>query len=677
MFTLGPIGFAAPGLLLALVALPVLWWLLRAVPPAPVIRRFPGVALLLGLTDERPETDKTPWWLLLLRALAVAALILAFAGPVLNPQPRTAGSGPLLILTDGGWADAGDWARRQDRIAAAVAEAGRAGRPVAVVLLTDLPDATELPFRSAEFWSERLTGLTPNPWAPDDAAVADWAAGLPADPVETLWLSDGLQRDGRAPLLEALRARGPVTVFESPRSLFAVRPPAHAEDGIAVAVLRAAEGPETALTVSAFGPDPSGVERELARATAAFDAGATEAEAVFSLQPELRNRITRFQVAGQRSAGAVALTDDALQRRKVALLSAREDREGLELLQPLHFLRNALEPVADLIDGSIDDVLLAGPHVIVLADIARVTEIEADMLTEWMEKGGLLLRFAGPRLAGSDVGRGALDALMPVRLRAGGRTVGGAMSWGAPRQLREFDQDSPFAGLSVPADVSVTAQVLAQPDPELAERTIATLADGTPLVTRRAIGQGQVVLFHVTANAEWSSLPLSGLFVQMLERLAVSTRPARPDAAALEGTVWTAERLLDPFGAVVDAGRMAGVPGPALAEGRVSAAVPPGVYAEGGRRLAMNVLTPDDVLAPTAWPADIPVEGLQAVPERALAGPLLLLALAALLVDIVAALWLSGRLRAPSAAGRAAAVAALGLTLALGGPAGGLRAEIG
>jgi hypothetical protein len=47
---------------------------------------FPGVALLLGLADEDAETDRTPWWLLLLRMLAVAAAIIGFAGPVLNPE---------------------------------------------------------------------------------------------------------------------------------------------------------------------------------------------------------------------------------------------------------------------------------------------------------------------------------------------------------------------------------------------------------------------------------------------------------------------------------------------------------------------------------------------------------------------------------------------------------------
>ncbi|MEY5037354.1 MAG: hypothetical protein RL472_460, partial [Pseudomonadota bacterium] len=77
----GPLAFAAPGLLLALIGLPILWLLLRAIPPAPIRRRFPAVALMLGLKDDDRQADKTPWWLLLLRALAVAAAIIGLAGP--------------------------------------------------------------------------------------------------------------------------------------------------------------------------------------------------------------------------------------------------------------------------------------------------------------------------------------------------------------------------------------------------------------------------------------------------------------------------------------------------------------------------------------------------------------------------------------------------------------------
>ncbi|SIN75431.1 DUF4159 domain-containing protein [Vannielia litorea] len=653
MFAIGPIGFTAPLLLWALVVLPLLWLLLRAVPPAPIRRRFPGVALLLGLEDEDSQTDRTPWWLLLLRMLAIAAIVIGFAGPVLNPEQRRDGSGPLVIVLDGGWADARDWPGRMARIEGLLTDAAAADRPVAVVSLTALPAAGELPMLAAAAWGPRLAGLEPTAWPPVSGAAVDWVESL-GNGFETYWLSDGLAHEGRDEILAAFEAKGPVTVFESPRRPLGLRP-ARFEDGqVRLTVLRPDETAAQTATVLAYGRDPSGTERVLARAEASFEPQATEAEVALILPAELRNRVTRFEIQAARGAGAVTLTDDGLRRREVALIAGREDREGLELLSPLHYLQRALEPTADLVEGTLPDILLANPDAIIFADVADLPVAEKDDLLAWVEEGGMLLRFAGPQLAASDVSRREEDPLMPVRLREGGRSVGGAMSWGEPKALRPFPESSPFYGLALPADVTVTAQVMAQPDPELAERVIAALADGTPLVTRKRVGQGSVVLFHVTANAEWSSLPLSGLFVQMLERLAISTRPATPEARELEGTVWTPERVLDGFGGVQDAGTLPGVEGADLGAA-LAGDIPigpdmrPGLYAGEDRLIALNVLGPEAVLEPVAWPARIPVEGLAVSRETALKGFVLSAALIALALDILASLWLGGRLLAPRA----------------------------
>ena len=662
MWMIGPLGFISPWLLLGLIALPVLWLLLRAVPPAPIRRLFPGVALLLGLADETPETDKTPWWLLLLRALAVGGAIVAFAGPVLNPQNRDPGTGPLLIVLDASWADARDWPRRIDRAAALIEDAGRAGRPVAIVRLTDTP--TVPVFQAADSLTGRLTLLAPQAWVPGELDV--WAKTLPEGDFDSFWLADGLAHSGRDALLAALETHGTVSVFQSPRPVLALQPATFSDGLIKLSALRLPAGDAVSVEVSVRGPDPSGIDRELARLPMDFAGAAGTATAELSLPPELRNRVTRFEIAGIRSAGAVSLTDDSLKRRKIALIAgAAQDREGLQLLSPTHYLRKALAPVSDLIDGSLDEVLLANPDVIVLADVARLTQTETDGLLKWLDKGGLLLRFAGPRLAVSDIDRIDEDPLMPVRLRQGGRSVGGAMSWGEPKTLAPFPEGSPFQGLTVPGEVTVTEQVLAQPDPDLSTRTIAALADGTPLVTRKDVGLGQVVLVHVTANAEWSNLPLSGLFVQMLERLAVSTRPAAPTADDLAGQIWVPKVVLDAYGEAKDAGEVAGVEGAALASGLKSGPapqLPPGLYAGEERRVALNVISADTVLAPAVWPANIPVEGLEAAREQALKGAFLAAALALLFVDILASLWLSGRLSGASARRSAAS-----LMLVLGG----------
>lgn len=649
------IGFVSPWLLLGLLALPVLWILLRAAPPAPLRRRFPGVALLLGLEDRQKQADRTPWWLLLLRMVALAAAIVGFAGPILNPVTATHSDRPLLILSDASWASAADGPRIENRIRDELESARAAGRPVALAALSrEIPD--QIRFGTAEDVLATLPDMAPRAW---DARPLD-AALLPEGRFDTLWLSDGLARPDRAALLQALQARGQVRVAEQ-GMITALAPAQVVEGALSVDVRAPRVGPP--VEVSAIGLDPQGIERDLARVS--VEPGTA---AVFDLPPELRNRITRFEIAGQSHAGAVSLTDDATKRRKVALVDGGGAREGLELLSPLHYLRQALAPSADLIEGGIDDVLLASPDVIILADLADMPE--TDRLADWVAEGGLLVRFAGPRLAASQTMN---DPLLPVTLRAGGRSVGGTMSWGAPRKLAPFPEGSPFLGLEVPDEVVVRAQVVAEPSPELADRVIAALEDGTPLVTRADFDDGQIVLFHVTANAEWSSLPLSGLFVAMLDRLAVSARAGAMGAQDLAGGSWEARKLLDARGRLMDAPETAGIEGADLAEALAAAnrtASPaPGLYVTGDRQVALNVISAERSLAPAIWPADVIVEGAAQARQMPLKGALLSAALIGALLDILASLLVAGRLWGTGGARRARNAPLASLIAALALPA--------
>ena len=175
MLTLGPLGFTAPWLLLGLIALPVLWILLRAVPPAPIRRRFPGVALLLGLTDDEARVRPHP---LVAAAAAAGSLSLRSSsdlpGPILNPQDTRAATGPLLIVADGTWADARDWQARTDRIGALLdrcrpcrADRGRRDADRPACRWSRIPVGRDRGARPAEH-------LGPPPWAPDTAALDDF-----------------------------------------------------------------------------------------------------------------------------------------------------------------------------------------------------------------------------------------------------------------------------------------------------------------------------------------------------------------------------------------------------------------------------------------------------------------------------------------------------------------------
>jgi hypothetical protein len=234
---------------------------------------------------------------------------------------------------------------------------------------------------------------------------------------------------------------------------------------------------------------------------------------------------------------------------------------------------------------------------------------------------------------------GGADELVPVKLRAGGRYLGSAMAWSAPQHLAPFGPLSPFNGLEIPTEVTVTRQVLAEPGAETQNRTWAQLADGTPLITAQAIGSGWVVLFHTSASPGWSSLPLSGLYVDMLKRLLALS--AGTPARELAGLISLPPvSLLDGFGhATEPPADAAPIPARDISHTRVSPQHPPGLYGAHEVESALNVMHADDRLAPLT---DSFMQNYGTTHARALEPYLLAAAMLLLLLDALLSLWLRG-----------------------------------
>ncbi len=252
--------------------------------------------------------------------------------------------------------------------------------------------------------------------------------------------------------------------------------------------------------------------------------------------------------------------------------------------------------------------------------------------------------------------------MLPVRLLGGDRQLGGALSWSEPAGLAPFGADTPFAGLTVPEEVRVNRQVLAEPSADLPLRGWAVLSDGTPLVTQAGRGAGRVVLFHVTANADWSNLPLSGLFVDMLRRLVALSVGV---ATTADDMLLAPAETLDGFGVLSPPPPSAtGLPANAFARTIASARHPPGLYGPENGRRALNLGNGLVRLDPTPPIAGASIEPLtERVAEREIGPWLMTVALLLLMVDMLIALALRGLLR-----GRTAAAAVL-LGLALVQPA--------
>ncbi|WP_439492381.1 DUF4159 domain-containing protein [Bosea sp. (in: a-proteobacteria)] len=663
-----PLAFSAPLALAALALLPALWLILRVTPPRPRRIDFPPLKIMADLVAKREMPAHTPWWLLALRMLVAALAILAVAGPVWNPT-REAGPlrGPMLLLVDNGFGAAADWPERLLVAESRVAAAAREGRPVALVGLAENP--AEIALSEPRAALDRLRAFALQPHAPDRGAhLQRIETFLRTSPeAEVVWVADGLSVSDDGAFLARLRQEagsGRLSIHAGPIDQLALTAPENLAGALAVKVLRPNASAAASGLVRAL--DLKGLP--LGDAPFVFEGSALQTTARLTLPIEVRNAVSRLEIVGERSAGAVALLDDRSKRRRVGIVSGATTDTAQPLLSPTYYVSRALQPFAEIREprpGSTDPVgelLAQNLSVLVLADIGALDPDTAGKINAFIQRGGVLLRFAGARLAA------ASDELTPVRLRRGGRTLGGGLSWETPRKLAAFTRESPFFGVPVNDDVRVSRQILAEPEADLSRKTWAALEDGTPVVTGERRGDGMIAMMHVTADTTWSNLPLSGLFVEMLRKIVglAGTGPAEPQGEDARVETLSPTRVLDGTGSFRSP--------PATAQpvsrsftGRATLAHPPGIYGPADGSLAVNTLNPTDTLRAidlaalgvAVLPVDKPV-ALDIRPQ------LLVLALLLLVADTLATLWLGGRLNFARRARRAAPAAIL-LALSLGG----------
>lgn len=653
-----PLTFGSPLLLIGLLALPAIWWLLRMTPPKPNREVFPPLKILANIFKSDTTPSKSPWWLTLLRLIIAGLVILALANPVWKPQkPLITGSQPIAVILDNSWSSATDWQLKKEAASRIIIDAQNANAPIYILGTANKLNAQIGPFEGKTAL-DALNAMQPMPVAATRTQAFQRLAQviLPEQKLRVAYLNNGLKAGDDSDAFNLLKnISSKIFWFQA--------------DISNLAGLSSLRNDSNGLTIEAI--RPSGVQqpaeynliaydlqsRPIAQTKLTFASNAHKAEALFTQPIELRNDFAAIRIEGQKQAGAVRLVDESNKRRRVALISGQEIDMAQPLLSPLYYISKTLEPYADLIRPQSADLLetipallAQKPDIIVMTDIGKLPFDAEQQLSKWInEDGGTLIRFAGDRLAAATTD----DSLLPVKLRRGERSLGGTLSWSEPQPLADFSSHGPFAGLNVPDNVTISRQILAEPSPELLDKTFASLADGTPLVTGEKRGRGQISFFHIAPDATWSNLPISGTFVDMMRNILMQSASLSSQQTLSE----TKSDLisLPPYQILTAQGELS----PPTAQSRPLVVVkneqptpslenPPGFYGNEEGFLALNLLKQDSKLEQIEPPQALnslikmSYEETNSVPLRGI-----LFAIAALLLalDTFLMILLSGKLR--------------------------------
>lgn len=596
-------SFYHPLYLISLLLLPLIYFLIKLTPPQPHVILFPPISILKKLVPAEKTPKNSPLLLLIVRLFLVGAIITALAGPYYQISDKVIiNNQPLLIVVDDSWSSAQDWDQRKNFIQNLIHEAELQSVPTYIYAASDNNISQFIDYATTR---NRIKILNPKPYVPNYSEAINIIREFTKshENCHIVWLAPALAHPDAGEFITSLESdkkKTPnISIYANHNDIKILRNPINQKEAIHIDIENYNQSLNSPIEIIASDFYGNTLFQQH------FDQKFQTKDKILIKAPlELRNKVSHLRINNQHTAGSVALLDDRSRRARIGIFAQSKDNSTQPLLSAYYFLSKALNPFADIVipnSGSItpiDDLLSQNITTLILSDVGLLTEPDEHAVAKFLTDGGSLIRFSGPNLAAK------ADDLLPVKLRPASRNLGGAISWEKPKKIAQFEHSSPFYEFSIPDDILISRQLLAEPTNDLNDKTWVRLEDGTPLVTADRRGKGLLVFFHISAETSWSNLPISGLFIDMLNKLSlysfISDEIKKNDVTEINNSSQLslrAVKLLDGFGNFLP-GPIDSVPSISLNNsGFTDSNNLPGFYVDGSITRAVQPISKNEILS--------------------------------------------------------------------------------
>lgn len=519
----GEIILQAPHYLWAILFVPLLWWLLRLIPPEAIRRRFPSLRLLQKLPPLRAQTAYTPIWLLILRGAMVILLLIGFAEPVWiageNDAPPP--DQPIVMLMDNCWSAAPNFAAMKTK---------------ALSILENLPPQQNIAVIAACPPGANpviSNGLIPTPAAKalirhlkQRDEIANWSHTM--DALRSLELapiaqvnviSSGIMNstDDRDRVVKELVAYDDASIALPPAAQLPVKISGELVGGqIKVRLQRFSDADEAQYTVIAR----NSAEHIMNVMSIILSPGYRAQNITLPIPPEAIGEVANIAVPNMGMLAMLPWQAPAVPAR-IGLV-AHQSKNALT--DPNHYLQSALSSQTSVLTDHWQVLLGQNLPVIITTD-SSLPNAELSDIVNWLQDGGTLIRFTGNKLAqrNDDLWPAKPIALLrhsPEQFLSNDAIGIGTIPMGSPLQDLQFRVAPKF----------YQHTLLAAPDRDT--KIWASYSDGTPMILEKIIGKGRSILITTPPLPNSGNWVLTDAFPKILTRIVSAQQTVadpRPD----------------------------------------------------------------------------------------------------------------------------------------------------
>ncbi len=459
--------FAQPLALIAFVALPLFYWLIKQLPPKPLVQYFAPMALL-NPQNQEVTAHKPPLLLLIVRLLLISSLILFCAKPYMAETSTHHTKNIHLYIPDD-WGTAFAYTEIQKKAKQLIQQAELNNQQVYLQI-----------GESYQKLSHKAALDKINQFVPQKKSIESIQISAKPKQAQLVVLHHGLS--------EVITDKN--SIIHRPKKAYA-------------AILNAQVNDQ--IEVSLFNPKAAELKVSLRNLTGQLlSQSTTNSNKALLNIPQGAQQGVYIGIEGQEHLGAFYALPFVMSQPHIQILGQEDD---FPLLDQDYFLKNALQQKSLTLYNKLDRLSQT--------DMLILSEEKADFskLPQWVKQGGILLTFANPEITNNTY----IKNLLPFPLKQQPRLLSGSLSWTGALNVTQFT--GPLKNIKPYENIKVTQQLLPLNQLTNPKNVWAKLEDGSPFISGHKYGQGYVVHIHVAADARWSSLPLSGALGQIIKQV--------------------------------------------------------------------------------------------------------------------------------------------------------------
>ena len=500
--------------LLGLIILPIIFFIIRFYPPVPKEKEYSSFFLLKDIVRQNSSKTKFPLWLLIFRLLLCLLVILFFSDPYLTIGKQTGNYKNYTIIADNGWSIANNWKNYKNIIKEISIEAENKKKEIHFYfsLSENIIEPTIL-----KSHNEVLEFIKKNPPLVQQTDRKNVIKILKknnyfnSSKVFFIFSNfDSRSIKEQTQTLKLIKENNPAIEIINPvKKITFLEKVNINKERLELTIKRKGIYINNDFVIQIFGNSGE----VLFKKKYTYNSNIDEYKITETFPIEIINQFFKIKILNENHAGAYFYLDDYTKRVSVGVIAEDESLIEKPLLSPVYYLKKSLNQNHTSYIASIKKILDKKISVIFLPSNKRLLKADQNRLKKWIKEGGVLVRFSDKNIIKQkDLYFDGKNYFQSLRNIAKDFSIQNKLS------ISSFTKNTLLSNLKVPKDLIFEKQLILD-NYESDIIVLASLEDQSPLITMKNVGYGKVILFHITSNNEWSNLPLSSLFKDIISKL--------------------------------------------------------------------------------------------------------------------------------------------------------------